>query len=425
MISKISIQNFKLHKSTEIEATPVTIFIGPNNSGKSSIFQALITLRGALQINNNLLIQSYQRNNTDYRNLYLYPQFPFIDVGEFKDVVRDSKDKIIISLKGRIQSHLKNIAEIEVGLEVHYQNNNFVYSKGLIKSSQYEFTWERGQNSGTVTPPSIQVDEFNIGISPNVFGLGFGLGYPSNTSPEKVAEIQQFFNTLFDSPSQLIRSIHPIYSLRGFEEWAYPLPDYAAGSLDMAVLADRSIALTSILAYNRKMVNKLSEWLKEVLGVEMELDLFPPKRVTIRTKEGNTLFVNEGTGANQLPFILLPIGLMPPNETVLISEPEAHLHPKAQSNLVSLFLKILKKENKQFFIETHSEHILHAFLYALARKEITRDQLSIYYFENVGGTSKARCLEIDNKGRVDGGLPGFFEHSLMELSEYLDALKSN
>lgn len=122
-----------------------------------------------------------------------------------------------------------------------------------------------------------------------------------------------------------------------------------------------------------------------------------------------------------MPFILIPIGMTAPQGSILLSEPEAHLHPKAQSELTSLLLKISQKENRQFVIETHSEHVLHAFLHAVAKGDLEKSKLAIYYFENDQGTAKVVPLEIDDLGRVKGGLPGFFEHSLAELSDYLDA----
>jgi cytochrome c1 len=54
---------------------------------------------------------------------------------------------------------------------------------------------------------------------------------------------------------------------------------------------------------------------------------------------------------------------------------------------------------------------------------LAQEDLTIYYFENKQGRAEARKLKIDDKGGVEGGLPGFFDQSLDELTEYLDALK--
>lgn len=51
MLTRILLQNFKGHLETPIEAAPFTIFIGPNNSGKSGVFHALLALRQAIQTN--------------------------------------------------------------------------------------------------------------------------------------------------------------------------------------------------------------------------------------------------------------------------------------------------------------------------------------------------------------------------------------
>ena len=53
-ISKVSIENFKgIGSSTEVEIRPITIFIGPNSSGKSSCIHALACLSQTLKVPNN------------------------------------------------------------------------------------------------------------------------------------------------------------------------------------------------------------------------------------------------------------------------------------------------------------------------------------------------------------------------------------
>jgi len=48
MLTKVWLKNFKAHADTAIDVRPMTLFIGPNNSGKSSVSQALLVLRQAV-----------------------------------------------------------------------------------------------------------------------------------------------------------------------------------------------------------------------------------------------------------------------------------------------------------------------------------------------------------------------------------------
>lgn len=433
MFQRIKLENFKLHESTEIEAAPITVFIGPNNSGKSSIFQALLTLRQAATAPDMNLCRSTQRQHTSAEQPYLFPTKQLIDIGEFGNIVRRGHKEISLSVKGTVDDggQGKYGGPLDIEFEVLVRNNVPVYHKGRLKSSYGEipWNWSTGQPSQT---HSIQIKGaiLHFQAAPDFrLLLSSGMTLPPNFPAGESADIQVLRNYLGRATVLLLNSAHPIFPLRGFEEWGYQLPDSRAESLERLTLADRNIAIASILAYDRELEEKLSHWLEDLLHVGIRIKLVPPKRVTIWSKpssarDSDTLFSNEGTGANQIPFILVPIGLTPPNETILLSEPEAHLHPKAQSELASLLLKIATKENRQFFIETHSEHILHALLHAVATGTLEKDSLAIYYFVNRNGTADVTRLQLDDKGRIEGGLPGFFEHSLTELSEYLDAIKN-
>ncbi len=88
-----------------------------------------------------------------------------------------------------------------------------------------------------------------------------------------------------------------------------------------------------------------------------------------------------------------------------------------------MLVEIAKKESLQFFIETHSEHVLHRLLHAVGKGELEKSDVALYYFENRNAKAEVNRLRINERGQVDGGLPGFFEQSLSELSEYLDALR--
>ena len=171
----------------------------------------------------------------------------------------------------------------------------------------------------------------------------------------------------------------------------------------------------------------MSGRLEELLNIRIKVRLLPGKRValwvTAGGQNGESWLANQGTGANQLPFILVPLALASPSETILLCEPEAHLHPALQSSLVAMLLKFRESQDLQLLVETHSEHVLHGLLHAIGAGYLRPDDLAIHYFENVDGTAKVKPLEVNRYGQVQGGLPGFFDQSLTELSNYLDALR--
>lgn len=43
-VRRLTVYNFMIHRRTELDLFPMTVFVGPNNSGKSSLFDALLNL---------------------------------------------------------------------------------------------------------------------------------------------------------------------------------------------------------------------------------------------------------------------------------------------------------------------------------------------------------------------------------------------
>jgi energy-coupling factor transporter ATP-binding protein EcfA2 len=434
MLKTIRLKNFKLHEDTQIDAAPITVFIGPNNSGKSSIFQALLALRQAAVRGNNVFCQPVERNPTSQEQPYLFPGGEIVDLGDFKQVVRKGQEDLQVELAGDYAHDTSKSAfpPVNVEFRVTIRENNLVAHSGNLDTGYglARWDWMRDmQPQSQPLPLSIGTIQVNLSANDN-FRLISVAGYiPAPASPPKAMTIASLVGLrLSETVLRLLQSLHSIHSIRGFEEWGYPLPNSRPTGIELVSLPDRALALAALLPYNRNLEDELSSRLNELLGIQIRFELLPSKKVTIWARpapkqEPGTLFANEGTGANQLPFILVPIALAQPNETILLSEPEAHLHPKGQCELMRMLLAVAKKENIQFFIETHSEHVLHVILNAIGKGEWEPSQVAIYSFENVNGTAKVNPLEVDEQGGVKGGLPGFFDQSLDELTEYLETLK--
>lgn len=107
---------------------------------------------------------------------------------------------------------------------------------------------------------------------------------------------------------------------------------------------------------------------------------------------------------------------------LLIENPEAHLHPLAQSRLMRLICKrLIECPHLQIFIETHSEHIINgARLCALKDdadlKAFTNKDISIYFFDK---DFSVKQLEVKKNGRIPNWPEGFFDQQTKDLNEII------
>jgi len=124
--------------------------------------------------------------------------------------------------------------------------------------------------------------------------------------------------------------------------------------------------------------------------------------------------VNVGFGYSYiLPLIVTGL-IAKPGEIVIIENPEAHLHPRAQSRIAEFFA-VVASSGVQVFIESHSEHILNAFRISALKTDIPlrHDEISIHYFNESFGSE---MLLIDEKGKIENWPAGFFDQEEIDLA---------
>lgn len=108
--------------------------------------------------------------------------------------------------------------------------------------------------------------------------------------------------------------------------------------------------------------------------------------------------------------------------TLFIEQPELHLHPKLQSQLAELFADTINKAKIEdsIFIETHSEHLIRKIQVLIANREIDRNKIGVYYFDNTDGSIKVKKMEIEDNGFFKEPWPnGFFDDSYNLSKELL------
>jgi predicted ATP-dependent endonuclease of OLD family len=108
---------------------------------------------------------------------------------------------------------------------------------------------------------------------------------------------------------------------------------------------------------------------------------------------------------------------------LVLVEPESFLHPNAQVQLANLISHFVSN-GLRIIIETHSEHFIRALQLAVANGKISKEKLSIYYFENDLGTI-IRPIRLDTKGfLLDKFGEGFIDETPRLIQEFFKANKN-
>lgn len=411
MLKRIKIENFKCLKNVSLNLGNITVFIGPNGTGKSSVIQALLILKQSLGSETVLLNGKY------------------ISLGEFNKVVYvDSKENSMrLELEGTtfLKDRLVHFSyEIELGPKrLHYHHGGIsIFPRRFLRGY-----WGRYE---TETPPRVERGKASIDfkVTPKIgypIQISGGSSGSDRKSQRNYAELREEYEAVTSGIANALENVFVVPGIRGVDNPAVVLlSDGVKDFITSQGLSKQASNLVSTLGYAPDIADKISTWTKRLAGITVRHRLVPDKKTSVEALNPtyNTNIVNEGLGINQIIFPFSQIVRAEPYSLIAIEEPEIHLHPKAQSELMDIFVEICKEENKQILLTTHSEHVLFRLLTNVARGDLSPEDLSVYYFEKEKTHTKTTTLEVDKEGRLKGGLPGFFEEELKGFKDYLDAV---
>jgi predicted ATPase len=489
MLTEYQISNFKAFSGpATIPIKPITLIFGPNSSGKSSIFQSLLMQRQSILYYKGF--DSYKEiihgHNTDNnfsfkvtlnRSEALESLTPFDSV--YEDLRDDNKSerfdalfstgnfnsiglKIIFSYDGKSNANVQTI-QLFMGNDLHplftyhqdksledrdnswdgfyLKNINFTHDfwkDCLIDSGEVPLEINEGTtNVFNIIEKSkkTQQKEMAIAFLSEILGVNhdfiFLRGYlPMDYRGMFIKEIQNHFiyeDDYFGHDTD--PGNFSMYTVAA----AFAFKTYLERIVHIGPIRDRY----PDMEYDQETMKRINMQLelfdigyslKQVRFTSHADDIQDEFRTYLYDKKNNVhvSLKDVGVGVSQvLPVILQSTGSR--NKTLLIEQPELHLHPALQTELGDVFINAaMGKQKNTFLIETHSEHLILRILRRIRETAagelpegmpaITPDDVAVLYIKPGKDGSEVIHIPVNEDGEFDKPWPdGFFSERAREL----------
>lgn len=380
MITELTLKNFKcFQQAKSFNFSKLNLLTGINGRGKSSVLQSL------------LLLSQSSRKNDGLADLILNGDH--IELGNFEDVKNSDSSRtedIVIGIKTKDLRFSQVVFTFSENFEDEFalktaEINVFVEDREVRRFMKQGFS-----------KPKAKVDSQILLFLEEIHYIG-----ADRLGPIKFIEKKSLPDFLSVGP----RGENTINILANYQsERIQDIHDNLYLGKDANHILQQTI-----------------EWMNYVLegaSIKIEGKESSSSVLTMLLNNRRNAFNYKQTNVGYGYSYVLPIivsGLIAEEGQILIVEnPEAHLHPRAQSRIAE-FLTRVSSCGVQVFIESHSEHILNGLRTSVLSKEVSvkNDNLAIHYF-NEDFTSTELSMSVD--GKISNWPIGFFDQQEIDLT---------
>ena len=435
MFKQISMTNFKSWRETgPVRMAPLTAFFGANSSGKSSLLQMLLLLKQTAESNDRNLTLKTGSMQPGYVNLGAPNEITFGDEREmgFGFAWKLPNSPLFdIPIPG--SSNRLALRDVAFETLIHADTDN-IYVRSLRYQQGEDFIakLQRAANNHYVIQVRVCGQEPQRPQGrPRVYMRPekcYGFSY----------EAMQFYSHtdyLLDLEFELERRMRFLHYLGPLRE--YPQRTYSwSGEKPTDVGLKGELAIHSLLAggsqkvYKRgrgrygTLMSRVTKWLVE-LDLAASLDLrqigegSSLYQVWLKRQQDSpeSLLPDLGIGVSQVLPVLVLCYYVPEGSTIILEQPELHLHPSVQAGLADVFIDVIQKRNVQIIVESHSEHFLRRLQRRIAEEKLRPQETALFFCEMRGGESNLIPLKVDVFGDISNWPADFFGNMTGDVIE--------
>jgi energy-coupling factor transporter ATP-binding protein EcfA2 len=430
MFTHLRVQNLKsVADSGPIELAPLTFLMGPNSSGKSTLIQAILIARQTVDsrdVENPLVIED-----------------EYVNLGTYRELIHQHDQDRSLALEFGFDTTRPPLAPMPVQrivlrAEFSYNRKTLQIYPTTVKYSTLpeRYTLTRHRVSPQRSTCEI-ADRGHVELRRKVpsggkfYDVSSFLPFPAPgrkaISEQQLAwQLGWAFTREFETQ---LRRTYRVGPLRTSPKRTY----VAAGETpqDVGLQGESTFAILWAARWKprlkRSVFKPVNRWLQE-FGISANLELkriggsYFTALVTDPALGVWSNFADVGFGASQLLPALVEALYAEPGSTIIMEQPEIHLHPAAQASLGDLFLETAQ-QRKQLIVETHSDHLVSRVLRRIAEGSLPASQVAIYYCEATAEGTQVRRIPLDEFGRFGEGLPsGFFDQGYAESIAHVEAV---
>lgn len=361
MLNYIALENFKcFHEKNELRLAPITVMYGKNGRGKSSVAQSLL-----------LLAQTMAASN-DISSLQLMGKYA--ELGTFADVVNVESDGS------------------RFGITLHDDGETV------------EMCFKELANR----PQMAAIDVLNVnGVS--------RFTQKSNESTDETSDFKSVSATSDIRTLQMLKSVRFVSAGRLGPQNSVIRRDSLADD-DLGINGENliNVLFRNGIDFLEDVENALSEILG---GAALRINPKDSERIELfmNSKDGSQTFrpANVGFGYSYVLPIIVAAKLAQTGSLLILENPEAHLHPAAQSRIMKFLIRIAKEKKLQIIIETHSDHIVNGMRIAMKEDALqTRDAHVLYFSDD---DKPVRMITCDENGTLSDYPDDFLDEWTLQM----------